>query len=220
MCYFCAEFSSFQAPESRIIWESDDFLLLPTIGCFSAGYCLLMPRDHELSFGSLSRNQVSEGFKVVGHWRQQIEKTFGHAIVAEHGAGQCLSGAACCDHAHLHIIPVHGRIGQVSRAYLDVGGTPEVLNEPEEVTDLSGAPYILFSPRPGQWWLWREVEAFQRQFVRRVCARALGVEPYSDWRKHTFKENMKVTKEVLTGKLNGSITESPDVAQIPTQVAF
>src|ERR1035441_769581 len=125
MCYFCAEFTSSWDPQSRIIWENDNFLLLPTIGCFSAGYCLLMPRDHELSFGSLPQDQVGEGFRVADHWRKQIEKTFGQAILAEHGAGECLRGAACCDHAHLHIIPVHGRIGQVTRAYLEVGGPPE-----------------------------------------------------------------------------------------------
>lgn len=220
-CYFCSEFNSSTDPQSRIIWEDDDFLVLPTMGCFTPGYCLLMPRDHVLSFANLPLDQLRGGLKVAEQWRGKIEKRFGQTVIAEHGAGECgLNGAACCDHAHLHLIPVHGRIGQVSRQYLDAGGSPTVLAEPEEVCRLSGAPYILLSPRPGQWWIWQELGGFQRQFVRRVCAGVLGIGAYSDWRTHTFKENMALTKSVLVERPGPWIHGVSDVGRVPATPSF
>lgn len=205
-CYFCSEFNSSTDPQSRIIWEDDDFLVLPTMGCFTPGYCLLMPRDHVLSFANLPLDQLRGGLKVAEQWRGKIEKRFGQTVIAEHGAGECgLNGAACCDHAHLHLIPVHGRIGQVSRQYLDAGGSPTVLAEPEEVCRLSGAPYILLSPRPGQWWIWQEL-------VRRVSTSVRS--PSLCWRSgnwgvfrlaNPYIQRKHGVDEERTGRTTGSL---------------
>jgi hypothetical protein len=85
----------------------------------------------------------------------------------------------------------------VTRSYLEIGGEPERLTAVEQITSLSGLPYILLSPHRGQWWLWRNVTGFHQQFVRRVCAQAMGIEAYFDWRRHPFKENMLLTKQIL-----------------------
>src|SRR6266511_3510255 len=44
-CSFCAEFTC-PGGGGRIITRDGDWVLLPTLGCFVAGYCLLMPIDH------------------------------------------------------------------------------------------------------------------------------------------------------------------------------
>ena len=47
-CAFCAEFGAFPSSGqgSRIICEDSGWVLLPTVGCFTLGYCLFMPLDH------------------------------------------------------------------------------------------------------------------------------------------------------------------------------
>ena len=47
-CAFCTEFAARPSRDqgTRIICEVSGWVLLPTVGCFTPGYCLFMPLDH------------------------------------------------------------------------------------------------------------------------------------------------------------------------------
>ena len=194
ICAFCEEFDREGLGKSRIIWEDDDFVLLPTLGCFVPGYCLLMPRDHRYSFGELSYEGRLRAAEVLELARTAITDKFGPTIVAEHGSTVCDAGAGCCDHAHLHIIPCGPN--RVCAAYKQVGGRPRNIEKFQDLNRASGTPYIYLSPLPNIHWLW-EPAGFESQFVRKAVARELGIGDYYDWRRFKFEENISRTYSSL-----------------------
>ena len=174
-CAFCTEFAALprRAQETRIICEVYGWVLLPTVGCFTPGYCLFMPLAHRRGRRRAARRTDSRVGEAVEDMRALISSVFGPVIIAEHGPRGCELGASCCSHAHLHLIPVPD-VDAVTAAYRATGGPAAVW------TDLAGlpasvdGPYLYLSPRPGEHLLWPSA-GFARQYVRRVCAAQHGV---------------------------------------------
>jgi diadenosine tetraphosphate (Ap4A) HIT family hydrolase len=197
-CGFCAEFARPGGGE-RIITHDGDWVLLPTIGCFVAGYCLLMPIDHVEAIADLEAGALHSLEARIEWMRRQVADEFGATIVAEHGPGTCDLGASCCAHAHLHLIPV-GASDAVTDAYRHIGGAPDVLPGLAGLRGLAGRPYLYLSPRSGLHLAW-PAAGFPRQFVRRVCADILGIPDRYDWRDHPFERTMRATLTRLRGGL-------------------
>lgn len=201
-CFFCQEFSFERTPHSRIIWESKDFLLLPTVGCITPGYCLLMPWEHAPSFAALSETEPVEGLRIAELFRKRIAEVFGSTIIAEHGSGGYgKSGASCCEHAHLHLIPIPGQVLEARTMYEDFGGPPIILTEASELKNFASLPYIFLSPEQGTYCVWLQTANFRQQFARWVAARLLGNEGQYDWRTFKFEENMRITKLQLERRI-------------------
>jgi diadenosine tetraphosphate (Ap4A) HIT family hydrolase len=196
-CAFCTEFAAMPRPseETRIICEVSGWVLLPTAGCFTPGYCLFMPLEHIDAVADVAPAQLTRVGAAVENMRALIGGAFGMVIVAEHGPRGCELGAGCCSHAHLHLIPVPD-IDAVTAAYRATGGPGRRL---EKLADLPGAvdgPYLYLSPRPGEHLLWPSA-GFARQYVRRVCAAQHGMGDQFDWRDEPFDENQAVTITML-----------------------
>lgn len=189
-CDFCAEFASDQVG-GRIILQEADWLLLPTVGCFATGYCLLMPIGHIDAVAELSQAELTWAQGFLERMRRLVG-SFGPAIVAEHGPGRCDLGASCCSHAHLHVIPVGRHVDAVVAAYERVGGPPTILQDLTELSTMAGEPYMYLSPASQTHLLW-QAAGFPRQFVRRVCAHLLGLGDQYDWRDHPFPRRMEQT---------------------------
>jgi diadenosine tetraphosphate (Ap4A) HIT family hydrolase len=197
-CGFCAEFAR-PGGGGRIITRDGDWVLLPTLGCFVAGYCLLMPIDHLQAAADLPAEDLHALDARIERVRDQIADEFGPTIVAEHGPGDCDLGASCCTHAHLHLIPI-GAAKAITDAYQRVGGAPQVLGGLAGLRALAGSPYLYLSPEPGVHLAWPAV-GFPRQFVRRVCADILGMPDRYDWRDHPFEPTMRATLARLRAAL-------------------
>lgn len=195
-CTFCEEFRSPPAAPNRILWDGGGLVILPTIGCLTPGYCLLMPKRHVRSFADLSFSECRAAADVAEEARTIIAARFGPTIIAEHGPGSPGTfSSACCDHAHWHLVPVDPYL--VSRRYKLVGGTPQCLVYPDELRRWAGQAYIYLSPMQDVRWIWPHSEVFSSQFARRVCAEILGCGELYDWSAFSFNENMLLTREEL-----------------------
>ncbi|HET8682445.1 MAG TPA: hypothetical protein VFM54_11305 [Micromonosporaceae bacterium] len=194
-CAFCAEFAGIGG-EGRIIAEDAGWVLLPTLGCFTPGYCLFMPLDHIDAAADLPRTELRRVENIVETMRERIESAFGLTILAEHGSRDCQLGAGCCTHCHLHLIPVPDPEA-VTHAYLATGGNGTALGELADLPAVAGGPYLYLSPRPGKHLLWPAGSWFPRQYVRRVCARMHGLSGRYDWRDHPFGHNQRLTADIL-----------------------
>jgi diadenosine tetraphosphate (Ap4A) HIT family hydrolase len=190
-CDFCAEFAG-DPMGGRIIVREGDWVLLPTVGCFIPGYCLLMPIRHVEAIAELPRAELNWMDAFLTRMRRLIEDRFGPAIVAEHGPGRCDVGASCCSHAHLHLIPMGSHVASVIAAYERTGGPPTILPDLSALSNRAGEPYLYLSPGTQMHLVWHAA-GFPRQFVRRVCASALGIGAQYDWRDHPFLPQMRQT---------------------------
>ena len=205
-CGFCAEFARPNGGE-RIIIHDGDWVLLPTIGCFVVGYCLLMPIDHLQAAADLPAAALHALEPRIEWLRRHIASEFDATIVAEHGPGACDLGASCCTHAHLHLIPI-GAVDAVTDAYQQTGGAPDTLDGLAGLRGLAGSPYLYLSPRPGVHLAW-PAAGFPRQFVRRVCADVLGITDRYDWRDHPFEATMHATLTRLRATLQPEPSAAP-----------
>jgi diadenosine tetraphosphate (Ap4A) HIT family hydrolase len=190
-CEFCAEFVR-DANGGRIIQRYADWMLLPTLGCFVAGYCLLMPVDHREAVAELSEAALAHVQSLLDRVRPLITGVYGPVVVAEHGPGRCDLGASCCSHAHLHCIPIGHLSDAVVAAYERLGGPPIVLRDLTELSTFAGRPYLYLSPTAQTHLVWHAA-GFPRQFARRVCADLLGLGDRYDWRDYPFVEVMGQT---------------------------
>jgi diadenosine tetraphosphate (Ap4A) HIT family hydrolase len=197
-CQFCTEFTASHA-SPRIIAEVDGWVLLPTIGCFTPGYCLFMPIHHIDAVADAALPELTKVQHAVEDMREAIASVFGPTIIAEHGPRGCHLGASCCSHAHLHLIPVPVP-SAVTAAYCRTGGPSRSLRGIVDLAKANNDPYLYLSPRPGEHLLW-PAHGFARQYVRRVCASLHGVGEYFDWRDHPFTDNQNFTIRALQGTL-------------------
>lgn len=195
-CTFCAEFSGQSDGPGRIIAECDGWVLLPTVGCFTPGYCLFMPLDHADAAADLKPSELTEVESAAERMRDHVSAAFGPTILAEHGSRGCQLGAGCCTHCHLHLIPVP-EPDAVTEAYRATGADPVLLTGLADLPSAVDGPYLYLSPRPGQHLLWQADSRFARQYVRRVCARLHGVADRYDWRDFAFESNQRMTVEIL-----------------------
>jgi diadenosine tetraphosphate (Ap4A) HIT family hydrolase len=196
-CAFCTEFTTLtQAGQgSRVIAETGGWVLLPTVGCFTPGYCLFMPIDHLDATADANPRELKAVQESLGEMRSNVTAVFGPTIVAEHGPRGCELGAGCCSHAHLHLIPVPDP-DAVAAAYEATGGPGRRLDGLADLPEAVEGPYLYLSPRPGEHLLWPSA-GFARQYVRRVCASLLGVGELFDWRDHPFDAHQALTIDAL-----------------------
>lgn len=194
-CDFCSEFAS-HGDKGRILAEDDGWVLLPTIGCFTPGYCLLMPLEHVDAAADLPHAELAKLETIAEEARESVEGAFGPTILAEHGSRDCQLGASCCTHCHLHLIPVPDPAA-VTAAYRASGGTGVALRGLADLPDAADGPYIYLSPRRREHLLWPADHRFARQYVRRVCAQQHGIPGQYDWRDHPFNQNQHLTADRL-----------------------
>src|ERR1039457_4279445 len=62
--------------QSRFIARSEQFAALPTFGCFTPGYVLIIPRAHVLSFGRLGRQALAEAQQVADTVAARISEVY------------------------------------------------------------------------------------------------------------------------------------------------
>jgi diadenosine tetraphosphate (Ap4A) HIT family hydrolase len=197
-CQFCIEFAELQTCK-RVIAKAGEWVLLPTLGCFTPGYCLFMPVRHIDAAADVTPKALVELQAEVENMREAITSAFGPTIIAEHGPWGCQMGASCCSHAHLHLIPVPNP-DAVTAAYRAKGGPGNALRGLADLAEVVNGPYLYLSPRLDEHWLW-PARGFARQYVRRVCASLHGKGEYFDWRDHPFTAIQAHTISVLRATL-------------------
>jgi diadenosine tetraphosphate (Ap4A) HIT family hydrolase len=197
-CQFCTEFADISA-SPRIVVETDGWVLLPTVGCFTPGYCLFMPIRHIDAAADAPMFELARIQDTVEGMRTAIASVFGPTVIAEHGPRGCQLGASCCSHAHLHLIPVPDP-DAVTGAYRMTGGPGRAIRGIPDLAQAADDPYLYLSPQPGVHMVW-PASGFARQYVRRVCASLHGIGEYFDWRDHPFTDNQTITISALQNSL-------------------
>lgn len=118
-CCFCEEYRSPLASRyymelgqkigiaSRILFETENWYAVPSLGCLTVGYILLVCKRHYLSAAALNSKLFQEMLELKGLAEKKIDEKLGLKCLAfEHGTTSALySGANSVDHVHLHILP-------------------------------------------------------------------------------------------------------------------
>jgi diadenosine tetraphosphate (Ap4A) HIT family hydrolase len=204
MCEFCIELSgnAVDAFDRWLHWDTN-LAIGPSIGHFTPGYLLFVPLEHRSSFARLSSPTLRNAADYLTFTRLLVSDLYGPPIVAEHGScGLSRPGVACCEHAHLHLIPMpdERHCDEVRAEYIARDAHYVELSSLNDLAKWGDDPYLYLSVRPGEHLLWplssSNETLFPSQFVRRVCSEILGVKEW-DWRLDPFIEEAVQTRKRL-----------------------
>lgn len=208
-CSFCSEIHMFQENnlfisqimpytniKQRIIYETDNWLVMPTIGAFVPGYLLIITRNHYISIGACPAYYYLELECLVKTIRELFKSIYNsQAIAFEHGASSNYNKSGCCiDHAHLHILPS------------DIDILPDIKDDgfdilPIETLDMlkqqanGGKSYIYYQD-PDEKNFLVERGHVPSQYIRQIIACRVGKPEKWDWRRHP--ELQSIVDSVLT----------------------
>ena len=191
LCAFC------YPSESRdILYEDDQFYVMPSLGAFREGYLLLLSREHRECVADVANQQfewVKEGIADT------LDNVYGNYCFFEHGrVGNCYqkSKDRICFHAHLHCLPLPDE-------FVDAVAEDFEAIEIDDISNLSDIrdshPHYLYVETSSKNVLFPVEEHIERQYLRKKACETLDIPTeYADWQTYPFRNRMTKT----TGELN------------------
>lgn len=200
-CKFCNVVSLHekQFNADQILFETEHFFAISSIGGFIPGWVLVCTKSHQLNLSTLYANNLFLEF--VSKTQEIISKKYGACVFFEHGAITEGSKTACgANHAHLHIVPFDQSIQAL--AILQDASLIWDECEIEHVSQYSdGAEYFFCADKfvgnktNG---LISILEQPQSQFFRRLLAEAVGLAEFYDYKRYPFEDiSIDTTKRLV-----------------------
>jgi diadenosine tetraphosphate (Ap4A) HIT family hydrolase len=201
-CPFCRELQSGKLPDfcaaeidSRILHETDRFVVLPDISPLVPGHVMIVPKAHILCYGAVEPAAQEEFSCIVNATRTLLSEHYGPSVLLEHGTSSREPVADHVTHAHLHIVP----------AAIDIRDSLLNFNLTTiaRLSDLSrwaarDEEYIYFESSAGERMVADQIVGIKRLFFRREIAKQIGLpDPLWDWRRHILTDNLRSTVETL-----------------------
>jgi ATP adenylyltransferase len=197
-CNFCQKFGG--APDreqisDHVLFESENFVVVPTIGSIIPGWLLAVPRSHFLSIGSLHAARHHEFIRLQETAAEALRDCFGPVSCFEHGAVRERESVGCgVDHAHLHIVSTQFDLLACAKA----SGEAQLHWRPVSGIQAARAfvaeqmPYVFVQSLSGGAWI-GSANVIESQFIRKVIAAQVGQPDFWDWRAHPFETNVRET---------------------------
>jgi diadenosine tetraphosphate (Ap4A) HIT family hydrolase len=172
--------------ENTLLYESENFIVTPSIGPIVTGQIMITSKEHNDSLSSMGYSKIIEAFDLAMFLSKVAEEDI---LFTEHGSFNSQSGGACIEHTHIHVIP------GMSNYYNLFDGNLNVFNDVAQFDDLKKfdsiqIPYILNFTNNKI----RVYEAYNchSQMMRRgVCAK-LGRADW-DWKQNEQFPTIKKT---------------------------
>ena len=202
-----------ERPWDQVLYETENFVVVPTVGALVAGWVLIVPKCHSLCFGGIVPSLCSEMLSVKRHVCSVVRRSYGEVAVFEHGPSRVGQNVGCgVDHAHLHVVPspcdlIAGipRVSNVELRWKRVRG----LQDTEEAFQ-SGMSYLYVEQPANAHWI-ADASNVPGQLFRRVIAENLGINDQFDWRFNPMEENVHSTVRTLSRMFSPQLRRS-DVA--------
>jgi len=209
-CPFCAElaypvrsiFGAMMAGQlrSRVVYEDDDFVVMPPLGQFIEGGLLLLTREHLPSFACLPAGRFERLERLLAAIGRALLQHWGVApLVFEHGPAPDRGKGVCCvDHAHFNIfpatLPLHPHLR--ARMHLAVGPLADLAR-----LRRAEFGYLLVQENDGTRRAYDGQHA-PTQLIRRIITAALGMPERWHWRDYPGREELKATFHALKGRIS------------------
>lgn len=167
----------------RVIYESDTFACVPSLGPLTPGHSLLCPKTHARSFAELPAQLDAEFARVKTELQARLGRLYDAEVhVFEHGVSRLGTRTLCTvDHAHMHLVPL-------PRGLADVAPRGSWLPCGESLTDLrrraADREYVYYETGAGAARLRADEDEIESQFMRKEIAQRLGKPDRWDWRAH------------------------------------
>lgn len=202
----------------HILYESENFYVVPGLGAFFDGYVMIVPKEHVMSIAELNQEHFEEFLQVLNDFRFILESVYNKKIfVFECGSGKNGGGKheTSIVHAHVHLAPTDM---PVLKSVQNSGLHPALI-EPDDLLDYGEYPYILYVDQMDHWFITSDPKTyFPRQHPRQVLADYMGLGPNEyNWRTNPLREKMDVIAEEIQTFLKNNFYSLPKWIQENTR---
>lgn len=186
---------------SRILLETDNWYVIPTIGSLTAGYVLLVNKQHYLSLANVDRKSYLEMLDLKMSVESVLLRQLNMpCLIFEHGTpSPLLTGANSVEHVHIHILPFHRPIWSEIFSVMPRANF-EIVNDYESLyTIWQNVPtnsYLLFQDIDRKIYYIPNARNMPSQLFRRCLAPHLGMKSW-DWRSEDYLDNIIRTIEIF-----------------------
>lgn len=214
-CDFCNELNGednlywkvaekYSLPRNRMIYESKNWVIWPTIGAIVPGYVLIVSKRHRISMMDCDKKEIVELESLLKETRRILESIYRMpCIMFEHGGVCGISNKpSCIDHCHLHVLPIREDI--YDKIDVDKFKIIEFksLNEFYKRIKHSGS-YLLYQNHKEQFCI-MYANTYISQYFRQLIALSEGLPEKWNWRYNYFVENINKTINDINLKLSSS----------------
>ena len=218
-CTFCAKLDRRSVELKPCIWdqvlfESPNFVVVPTVGAITEGWLLIVPRRHYLCFGGLEKELLPELDTLRNDVGRVLEACYGPVAIFEHGPAEPKQPVGCSvDHAHLHILSTTLDLFGGVRDVFPQDLCWKALNDFSDLMAVhkSGLPY-LYVEQPIGTARWASHPDFESQIFRKVIARNVGTPERFDWRDFPEQPIVESTVATIKACLSANQTVALDSA--------
>lgn len=185
-CAYCVhmnkKITEFKYGFNRTVYESDNFIVLPTVGEFIKGYMLIIPKEHIMSLAELSPDLKEEFLEVYNDVITMLKLTYGidDFLVWENGTGNGGVGKAKSSivHAHVHVAPSKLVFEDIKKA----SGFQFKKISYDEIFSYGNHSYLLVKGNStNEWFINDNPDLYiPRQYVRQLVAKEYNL-PGDTW---------------------------------------
>lgn len=203
-CCFCTELAKktttdfFRiykgSPSSRSIAQTDNFVILPTIGQLTEGYLLIVTKKHYPSMGHLTSSELQDLEELKQKISAILSSVYSKPIFFEHGPAVEGVGGCGVYHAHLHVVPVAKFINLLDNLISFNGKTIKTLASLCKKI-ARGESYLFYEDQKGVKYLF-DGEGVPSQFFRKILAKKIGKTSW-DWKRFGREKNLLSTLDRL-----------------------
>ena len=168
----------------RVPLESESFAVMPSVGPLVRGHVLLCPKEHFKSFAEVPQVLEEELVLMKRRLTATLTQVYDQRIHSfEHGSAKKAQQPMCTvEHAHLHFVPTDAEIWPIIQHQFEwrqIGS--DIANLYAAVGDME---YLWYQSPEGYSVVAKGTEGtFESQYLRKVFAKAVGLDDKWNWRE-------------------------------------
>lgn len=196
-CKFCDKFSHanqiLNDSYDVIISETENFVVVPTMGSLVEGWVLIVSKSHNLSCGELEISKYAELQGLVDQTKKKLECFHKDVFVFEHGPAIPMERIGCgVDHLHIHVVPLKFDLYKNAQKASALSW-----KKVESIVDTKKCfehetSYLFIETPKGERYISCNNE-IPSQFFRRLIADELNISDKFDWKLNYGSENLEKT---------------------------
>ena len=169
-CLFCRILNNTASHKEHILYDSENFFVIPGTGAFFDGYVMIIPKKHVMSFANLSNEELDEFFIIYDNISSILERIYGKKVFGfECGSGKTGGGKhkTSIVHCHFHLAATNMPVlEEVQKS----GLTPQLIDK-KALINFDENPYMLYVDQCGNWFISSDNrDYYPRQHPRQVLA--------------------------------------------------
>ena len=170
--------------KNRVVYETKNFCVMPTLGPLTEGHLLILPKRHCFSYACISRLEYKEFEHIKLVVKKLLTNVYCHPIFFEHGSmSKTLKGGNTYDHAHMHAIPLNINI-DINEELSRLDFAPRKISFTEELAKQRERriPYLFFEDQNARKTVC-DALTVESQFIRKLLAKRTGKHKNMYWQQ-------------------------------------